>query len=226
MFIYSWGSVFTASLFDLWQGFIEFVPSLLLAIIIFVIGWVLASFLGRIVSKIIDAVKFDHALSSLGAKETIERSGFQLNAGRFIGGIVKWFVIIVFLITSLEILGLTEVNDFLRGILSYLPRVIVAALVLFAASAIARAIEKAVEGGGRALGAGSSRAAASIAKWAVWIFALLIALSELGVAPIFMQTLFTGIIAMLAIAGGIAFGMGGKDAAQKTIEHMKDKLTK
>jgi hypothetical protein len=224
MFIQTWGEVFTTSLYGLWQGFVSFVPSLLLAIIIFIIGWVLAKFIGHFVAKLIDALKLDSALRSLGFDTTLEKAGFSLNAGRFIGEIAKWFIVVVFLVTSFEILGLTQVNEFLSNVLGYLPRVIVASLIILAASLVSQAIKRAIEGGAKAMHASSAHAAGAVAKWAVWVFAIIIALSELGVAPVFMQTFFTGIIAMLAIAGGLAFGLGGKDAAARTIDSVRNQM--
>ena len=82
-----------------------------------------------------------------------------------------------------------------------------------------------VEGSAKAMGVRSARMAGSVAKWAIWIFAVIIVLSELGIAPAFMQILFTGIVAMLAIAGGLAFGLGGKEAAAKVIEKAKNAVS-
>lgn len=224
MFIQTWGEVFTTSLYGLWQGFAAFVPSLLLAIIIFIIGWVLAKFVGHFVAKLIDALKLDSALRSLGFESTLEKAGFKLHAGKLIGELAKWFILVVFLITSFEVLGLTQVNDFLKNVLGYLPRVIVAALIILAASLVSQAIKRVIEGGAKAMHADSAHMAGSIAKWAVWIFAIIIALSELGVAPVFMQTFFTGIIAMIAIAGGIAFGLGGKATAERALDRVREQI--
>jgi hypothetical protein len=225
MVLQSWGEVFTSSLYNLWLGFAGFVPKLVIAIVIFIIGWVIASVIGRLVSQLFSAVKLDKLLNELGAGALMKKAGFSLNSGHFFGELVKWFVLIVFLIASLETLGLSQVNDFLRVVLNYIPQVIVATLILAVATVIADAVRKLVEGSAKAMDIKSAKMAGSIAKWAIWIFALIVALSKLGVAPGFMQTLFTGIIAMLALAGGLAFGLGGKEAASKTINHISDSVS-
>ena len=122
-------------------------------------------------------------------------------------------------------LNLDQVNLFLREVvLGYLPRVFIAALLLVIATLVSDAIRRLVEGSAKAMGVHSARMAGSIAKWAIWIFVTIIVLSELGIAPAFMQILFTGIVAMLALAGGLAFGLGGKDAASRVVQKMRDSV--
>ena len=226
MFIQTWGEVFSASLQGLWLGFINFVPSLILAIIIFISGWVVGSVVGRALAQVIDAIKIDKLFESIGVTKLFEKAGFKFSFGVFLGELVKWFIIIVFLMTSLEVLGLSQVNAFLSNVfLLYLPQLIIAALILVIAGVVANAMKKVIEGSAMAMGMKSARFAGSIAKWAIWIFAFIIALSELGIAPAFMQILFTGIVAMLAIAGGLAFGLGGKDSAGKAIEKISDAVS-
>lgn len=225
MLIQTWGQVFSASLQTLWMGFISFVPNLIVAIIVFIVGWVLGSVVDRALTQVIGALKIDKLFRSAGAEEMLNRAGIKLNVGGFFGWLVKWFIIIVFLMTSLEVLGLTQVNDFLREVvLSYLPQVIIASFVLVLASVISDFVRKVVSGAAKAANARGANMAGSIAYYAIWIFALIIAFSELGIAPQFMQILFTGIIAMMAIAGGIAFGLGGKDAAGKAIENLRENM--
>jgi hypothetical protein len=226
MFIQTWGEVFSASLQGLWLGFMSFVPSLILAVIIFIIGWVVGSVVGRAIAQVIEAVKIDKLFDSIGATRLFEKAGIKFSFGMFLGELVKWFIIIVFLMTSLEVLGLSQVNAFLSNVvLGYLPQVIIAALILVIAGVVANATKKVVEGSAMAMGMKSARFAGSVAKYAIMIFAFIIALSELGIAPAFMQILFTGIIAMLAIAGGLAFGLGGKDAAGKAIDRIGDAVS-
>ncbi len=222
MLLQTWGEVLGASLQNLWWGFVSFVPNLIVAVVIFIIGWVIASVIGRVIDQAITALKIDSLFKSAGADKMFEKAGFHFSVGGFLGGLVKWFVIVVFLMTALEIVGLTQVNSFLREVvLSYLPQVVIASLVLIVATVISDAMRKIVEGSARAANVHSAKLLGTIVKYAIWIFALIIALSELGIASQFMQILFTGIIAMLAIAGGLAFGLGGKDAAAKCIEKVR-----
>ncbi len=226
MFIQQWGDVFTSSLQGLWFGFINFVPKLIFAIIIFIIGWTIGVVVSRALAQVINALKINKLFESIGAKNVLDRAGFRLDVGMFIGEIAKWFIVLVFLMASLDILGLNQVNSFLREVvLGYLPRVFIAAILLVIATLVSDAIRRFVEGSARAMGVGSARMAGAVAKWAIWIFVLIIVLSELGIAPAFMQILFTGIVAMLALAGGLAFGLGGKEAAAKVIDRAKNSVS-
>lgn len=226
MFIQSWTAVFRDSLIGLWYGFINFVPGLLGAIILFIIGWIAAIMIGKAVSSLVAAVKLDKLFESAGAREVMNRAGIRISVSGFIGKLVKWLIIVVFLMASLEIIGLTQVNDFLReAVLYYLPKVIIAALVLILATIIADAMKKIVEGSARAANVRSAAMLGSIVSYAIWIFAFIIALAELGIAAAFMQILFTGFIAALAISLGLAFGLGGKEAAARAIDHVSDSMT-
>ena len=226
MFIQTWGQAFNESLLNLWGGFISFVPSLLGAIILFIIGWVVGSVIGKAISQVIGALKIDKLFESAGANDLMNRAGMKLNVGGFIGGLVKWFVIVVFLMASLEILGLTQVNDFLReAVLFYLPKVIIASLVLVIATVIADTMKKLVQSSAQAANVRSAMMLGSITRYAIWIFAFIIALSELGIATAFMQILFTGLVAALAIACGLAFGLGGKEAAGRAVDRFSHDMS-
>jgi len=225
MFIQSWGGVFSESLLNLWYGFMSFVPSLLGAIILFIIGWVVGSVIGKAITQLIDAIKLNKLFESAGAQDLMNRAGMRLNVGGFIGGVVKWFIIIVFLMASLEIMGLTQVNDFLReAVLFYLPKVIIAVLVLVIATVIADTMRKLVQASAQAAHVRSAMMLGSIVKYSIWTFAFIIALSELGIASTFMQILFTGLVAALAIAFGLSFGLGGKEAAARAVERMSSDM--
>lgn len=226
MFIQTWGGVFSDSLLNLWAGFISFVPSLLGAIILFIIGWVVGSIIGKAVAQVIDALKLNKLFESAGATELMNRAGMKLNVGGFLGGLVKWFIIIVFLMASLEIMGLTQVNDFLReAVLFYLPKVIIASLVLIIATVIADTMQKLVQASAQAANVRGARMVGSVVKYAIWTFAIIIALSELGIATAFMQILFTGLVAALAIGFGLAFGLGGKEAASRAVDKVSHDMS-
>jgi len=225
-FIQTWGGVFSESLMNLWYGFMGFVPSLLGAIILFIIGWILGAIIGKAIAQVITALKIDKLFESAGAHVFMEKAGLKLNVGGFVGAVVKWFIIVVFLMASLQIIGLTQVNDFLReAVLYYLPKVVVASFVLVIATIIADAMHKLVNASARAVNIRSANMLGSITRYAIWVFAFIIALSELGIATAFMQILFTGFIAALAIALGLSFGLGGKDAASRTIDRFSDHMS-
>lgn len=205
---------------------LQFLPKLLLAIIIFIAGWVVGSVLSDVVSKIVKAIKVDSILESAGARGLLDKAGFNLNTGAFLGGLVKWFIIIVFLVTALDILKLQAVNAFLTNVvLGYIPQVIVATLILVVAAVLADLSQKVLSGGARALDSKHAGMVGGVARWSIWIVAILAALNQLGIAGGMMQTLFTGLVAMLALAGGLAFGLGGKEAAANYIEKLRGDIS-
>lgn len=222
----TWGDVFNSSLQDLWWGFIQFIPNLLVAIIFFIVGWVLGGLVAKAFEHVFSALKVDKLFQSIGAEDLFKKAGMNLNTGYFLGQVMKWFVIIVFLLPSLNLVGLDYIASFLKDdVLGFLPRVIVAAFILIIATVVADAISKMIMAGSKAMSVHSSSMLATVAKYAVWVFAFIIALGQLGIAPGFMQILFTGIIGMIAIGGGLAFGLGGKDVAGRWISKVSDEMS-
>lgn len=219
-----WADVLTLSFQNLFYGMIEYLPFLLIAVIIFVLGWVVGAILGRLVAQVVNSLRVDQALRAAGVERVLERGGFSLNSGAFLGMLVKWFFILVFLVASLEVLGLTQVTMFLSAVvLGYLPRVIVAVLILLVAAVVADAAQRLVAGSARAANLRSANFLGSMTRWAIWIFAVLAALDQLGVTP-FVQTLFTGVVVALALAFGLAFGLGGQQAASRFLDKMQSEM--
>jgi hypothetical protein len=225
MLIQTWADVLTASFQNLWLGIVAFVPNIIVAVIIFVLGWLVGAALGRIIAQVLKSIKLDAALKNTGLNEAVERAGFTLDSGAFLGMLVQWFFIIVFLMASLEVLGLTQVNLFLQNVvLAYLPQVIVAALILLVGAVVAQVAKDLVGGAAKAAGVHGAGFAGSVAMWAVWVFSIIAALDQLQVAQAFIQTLYTGVIIAVSLAIGLAFGLGGQDAAARAIEKMRSQM--
>lgn len=225
MGMYTWGDVLLGSLQGLWFGVVTFLPKLLLAIVVLIVGWLIAELIKKGIVHVIDAIRLDKLLASTGLDELVSRAGYKLHSGLFIGELVKWFFIVVFLVASLDIVGLSQMNMFLQHIaIVFLPNVIVAALVLLIASVIADAVEKMVRASAQAAHVTSANLLGTVVRWSIWVFAIIIALAQLGIATQFVQILFTGFVAMLALAGGLSFGLGGKDVAGEVVRSMRDRL--
>lgn len=225
-FVETWGQVFTQSLQEVWMGVIGFLPTLIIAIIIFIIGWILATLVEKLIEGLFKTFKVDAALKSTGLEDVVERSGHKLNSGRFVGGLVKWFIIVVFLIASFDVLNLDQVNLFLRDVvLAYIPQVIVAVLILMVSVVIADAVNRLVVASARAAHIRSASLLGHIAQWSIWIFAILTALFHLGIAPALIQILFQGVVVAFALGVGLAFGLGGKEAAERAIEKTIHKVS-
>ncbi len=218
MIIGTWGDVLAISFRSLWLGVVNFVPSLIMALVIVLVGWGIGALFGRVVSQIIKALRIDEGLRRAGVEDFLNRGGLSLNSGAFLGGLVRWFIIVVFLIGAFEILGLSQVTGFLRDILSYLPQVIVAVLILIAAGLVADAMRSIVLSSAKSAEIRSAGFLGAVTKWVIWVFAILVALSQLGIAAGFIQTIFTGLVVALSLGLGLAFGLGGQEAAGRVIE--------
>ena len=222
----SWGDVFNQSFQGLWLSFVQFAPRLIVAIVFFVVGWVLGTIIAKALEQVFSSLKIDNLLRSIRVDSFFRKAGMNLNSGYFIGQVVKWFVVIVFLIPSLDLVGLSSIRDFLQyDVLGFLPKVIVAALILIIASLVADGLSKTVTASAKSISLSSANMLGAIAKYAVWIFAFIIALGQLGVADYYMSVLFTGIIAMISIGGALAFGLGGKDAAARFIAKVSEEVS-
>jgi hypothetical protein len=218
--------IYTQPFIELWTTVAVGLPRIVLALLVFIIGWIVAQLLYKVVAKVLTSLKIDEALASTGLAKLVERAGYRLNVGKFIGFLVKWFFVIAFLIISLDLLGLDSTKDLLTGIVSYIPQVILAAFVLFVGFIVADFTKKLVKSSTKMVNFKSAAMLGSIARIAIIVFTVLIVLNMLGIGQAIINTLFIGVVAMLALAGGLAFGLGGRDAAAKAIEDFKDSIHK
>lgn len=226
MLLNTWGDVLTASFQNLWFGVVSFVPNLVIALLILIVGWLVGALIGRAIWQVFKSLKVDDALRRAGFESFVRRGGINLDSGAFVGALVKWFVIVIFLIASFDVLGLSQVNFFLQDVvLGYLPRVLAAALVLLVAGVIGDVTGRIVVTAAKTAGVHSAHFAGALAKWAIWVFAILVALSQLGIAAAFSQTLFTGIVIAVSLALGLSFGLGGQEAASRFIERLRGEMS-
>ncbi len=226
MVLQTWGEVLSASFTRLWAGVVMFIPNLIVALVILCIGWAIGMAIGRAISHFMKMIKFDEALRRAGLEELVKKAGLNLNSGHFLGGIVKYFVIVVFLIASFDVLGLNQVTAFLQQIvLGYLPQLIIAVLILLVGGVVGDVISRIVSASAKSAGLTQANFVSTVSKWAVWVFAILVALSQMGIAGAFIQTLFTGFVVAVSLALGLSFGLGGQEAAARTISRVQDSIS-
>ena len=222
----TWGDVFNASLRDLWWGFVQFTPKLIIAIVFFIVGWALGTIISKALEQVFGALKVDKLFASIGADDFFRKAGMTLDTGYFVGQVAKWFVVVVFLLPSLNLVGLDYIASFLKDdVLGFLSRVVVAALILIIATIVSGGLSSAVKASARSMNLASANMLGAVAKYAVWVFAFIIALGQLGVADYYMSVLFAGIIAMLSLGGALAFGLGGRDAASRFISKVGEEVS-
>jgi hypothetical protein len=198
-------------------------PNLIGAFVVLVIGLIVAAGLGALVEKILEGVRLDTLLEKIGLKPIFDRAGLKLRAAYFFGKLVYWFVIIAFLLAVADSLQLYALSEFLTAVLSYLPNVIAAVLIMLAALVVAHFMRKLVTASVMSAKLHSGPFLGTVTWWAIAVFGFLTALAQLNIASTIIQTIVTGFIAMLALAGGLAFGLGGKDYANHLLNKLKDR---
>jgi len=222
MIIQSWTDVVVGSLQNLWVEFASFVPNLIGAIVVLVIGLIVAAGLGALVEKIFEALRLDMFLEKLGVKPFFDRAGMKLRAAYFLGRLIYWFVVIAFLLAVSDSLGLFALSSFLSAILAYIPNVIAAVLILLAALVLGGFLKRIVTASVLSAQLHAAKFLGTLTWWAVVVFGLLAALEQLNIAAAIIQSIVTGFIAMVALAGGLAFGLGGKDYANHLLGKLRE----
>lgn len=217
--------VVRTSLLTLWTAVAGFIPQLVAAIVVFLIGWLIAVLLGRVAFHIVKILQVNRALSGIGFKKVWERSGFKLDTPLFFFELVKWFFIVVFLMSATDILGLVQVTEFLKTVVLYFPNVIVAAIVLLIGILVARFAEGLVRGSVKSAQLVSANFLAALTKWSVVIFSFLIALAQLKVADEIIRIVVVGIVAAGALALGLSFGLGGQRHAEEAVSNLRRKIS-
>lgn len=208
-----------------WGGVAAVAPRFILAVVLLLVGALVADLVGKAVSQVLVAVKLDHLLRVVGVEHYTRRAGVDLHSGNFFGTLVKWFLNVGFLLQALTVLGLASVTAFLGNILAYLPQVAVAALVLLAGLVIGELVEAVVAALARLASLGRAHLLGNISRWAVWTFSALVALYQVGLTSIFSEVALNAIVMSLALAAGLAFGLGGQTAAGQFLARLRGEMT-
>ena len=212
------------SLMTLWGGVALFLPQFIAAIVVFLVGWLIAELLGKLAYHVVKILHVDNALGKVGFRQALERSVFRLDTPTLFYELVKWFFVVVFLMAATNILGLIQVSEFLRTVVFYLPNVIVAMVILLIGILVAKFSEGLVKASVKAAGLMSANFLGALTKWAVFVFSLLIALAQLKVADDIIKIVITGLIAASALAMGLAFGLGGVKHAEQMIGDLRRRI--
>lgn len=197
-----------------------FLPNFIAGLIIFLIGIIVASIVKRIVLGVFARFKLESYLHKYGIPEGKK----EYSWANIFSEVARWFVIIMFLIPTADVWGLPQITVVLNTFLLYLPNVFVAAIIGIVGFAFAGLASDIVMGSVRGISPDVANLMASVTRWAITIFVILAVLTQLGVAADLIRILFTGFVAMVAIAGGIAFGLGGQDTAKTILETLRRKL--
>lgn len=224
MVIQSWSDTVAEVLQDIWTRILDFIPELLGALVILIIGWIVADLLAWVVDRVIRLVRLPDLFKSARVEDLVKRSGAQLDTTGLIAALVRWVLILVAFIAAADTLNMQSVEQFLNRVLGYIDNVVAAGAILLIGAIFAHFMAGVIKGAISAAKLSFVEMVGNIVKYAILVFSVLAALSELGIAERFLETLFVGIVAFVAIAGGLSFGLGGQHVAKQWLEKLKKEL--
>jgi hypothetical protein len=212
-----WGAAIISSVAAALALLLAGIPKIIGFLLILLIGWLIAAAIAKAVATLLRAVKFNDLAQRAGLSGFIQKMGVHTDAAGFLANIAKWFVRLIVLVTAFDALGLPAVSQVLQQLLLWLPNLVVALVVLVIGGLAANALASVVRGATAESGLGSPDLLATIARVAVWAFAIVIAVNQIGVAATLVNTLFMAVVGALALALGLAFGLGGRETAAEIV---------
>lgn len=233
--IQDWGDAILVSLTNALNTFLAAIPGVIGALLIILIGWVISGILGRLVARALRAAGADRLFAEHG-EGVYPANAMKYPPSQVAGEIVKWVIRIVFLIAAANVLGMPQVSELLNQVLLWIPNLIVAVVILLVAPLLARFVRGTVETAADRMGFSNGALLGRIAQIAIIAFAVIIAIDQVGIAADLVNTLFIGVVAALAIAFGLSFGLGGRDVAaqitqgwyessQQTADRLKERAS-
>ena len=214
----SWQESFFVAVATILTNIISYIPTILGAILVFLLGMILSKWMSSLVVKFLGLIKLSSLFQKVGFSPFLQKAEIKVKLEEIIGGIVRWLVILIFFVTAVNILGLTTVSLVLNNILGYIPRVISAILILALGVLLAGFVESFVKGTLVQVDLKVSLLLGKVASYLVVIFSTLVAINELGIAQSFINILFMGVVAALSLGLGLSFGLGAKDLVGSVLE--------
>jgi len=193
--------------------FLAAIPAIVGAILLLIIGWVISGIIAGIVAKVLRAIKIDQLADRSGVTAFLRKANIKADAAGVIAGLIKWYIRLVFLLLAANAVGLTAVSGIVANVLGFIPNLLVAIFILAVFSWLATTAKNLVSGGMESGGLPNASGIGTIVYGAVLAFGIVAAADQLGIAQSLINTLFMGIVAALALAFGLAFGLGGREQA-------------
>ena len=214
------GETLRASLAGALNQFLSAIPRLIGFAIVLIVGWLVSSLLARGVTALLRAIKFNDLARRSGFADFVHNMGVRQDSSSVLAAIVKWFVRLITLVVAFDLLGLPAVSNVLQQLLLWLPNLVVALVVLVIGGLAAKALSQLVRGATAEGGFSNPDVLATVARVAVWAFAIIVAVNQLDIATNLINTLLVGVVGALALAAGLAFGLGGRDRAARLLDEL------
>ncbi len=218
MSTYTFTQVIQLSLLDLWSRLIGILPDIMGAIIVLLLGFIVAPILGGVVKKVFDIIRIDDLAEKAGLKDITAGYSKTFSISLLLGKIVKWFFILAFVMAAAEILGWTRITQFLNEIVFYIPQVLIAVIILVFAVIAGNFFDVLVTRSliGANAPVDNPQVMGKVTKWSFVLFGVMAAMLQIGIAPSLIQILFAGIVLALALA----FGLGGRAKAAELLDYI------
>ena len=220
-----WSAGFITGLTAGLAHFFGAIPNIIGALLLLVLGWIIAGIVGGLFAKLCRALHIDTVSTRIGAAGFLQQTGTKLTASDIMGEIVKWVIRLVFIEMAAEQLGMPQVSQVINQILGFIPNIIVAILILGVGAFLGKLLGGIVHGGASEANIGNADLLSRVTYGAVMAFAIIAALNELNVAPVVVNTLYIGLVAAVALALGLAFGLGGRETAARLTEQWSSQLS-
>ena len=218
-----WGQAVMGAVGGALATLLAFIPTLIGALIILLVGWIIAKVLSALVTKALRVIRFNQIADRAEIDQFLDKSGVRMDPAAVVGTLAYWFLMLVFLGAAFNTLGLQQLTNGLNAIIGYIPNVVVAMVMLLVGALLANFVANLVRGTAGSARVGDPNLLATVARGAIMVFALMMALDQLHVAPTIIQTLWTALIGAVAVAGALAFGLGGRDVAKRMLEDWYNK---
>jgi len=219
--VIEWGNLIVEPVTQMLTRIMAYLPVLLGALVILIVGWLVAKAIKRIVDWLLKLIRFDALADKAGISEILKKGNLKISAGEVISSLVYWLIVIMVLVMTVDALGLPKASDVLASLFAYVPRVIAALLVLVVAMFLASFVSGIVRTAAGNANLPKPEMFAGISQWAIIIFAVTISLEQLGIASLLVTATFNIILGGVCLALAIAFGLGGKDTVAKYLEELK-----
>ncbi len=211
--ITDWGTAMITSIALALAMIVGAVPRIVGFLIILIVGWIVAAIIGGIVTAVLRAVRFNDLSTRAGFTGFVRNMGIRNDPASVLADVAKWFVRLIVLVVAFDALGLPAVSSVFNQILTWLPNLAVALVVLIIGGLIANVVADLVRGSTATAGLGNSDFLANLARVLVWGFAIVVAVNQIGIATALVDTLFIAFVGAIALALGLAFGLGGRETA-------------
>lgn len=208
---------FTQPVEDAFSKLLSFLPNLIGGLVILLVGYLVAKMLGKVVGKLLTRVGFDNWMDRAGVSGVLQRSGTGLTASDMLGRVVFWFVFLISFTMFASALGVPEISAFMSSMLSYIPRIFAAIVIICLAALFANFLAAIVRG------ATGNETLSKICRWAVMVYAAFAALTQLGIAVQLTGNTLLIVLGGAALAMGLAFGLGGREFAHDALQRLTER---